>query len=112
MTTFSASLPATKSSKASSIAFAPSVNPGTGVLTIDVQRSIGEYGVVEFKIDGPGRGFHLAKIEGGSDVEAEFYAVMCGKRPEQDYCDCRGFTRAGHCKHSAAMRVAVDQGWI
>src|SRR6185437_15305566 len=107
--TIETALPATKSSPVNGVAFTPTA-PGRGLLIIDQKRSIAEYRVTEFPADG-GRGFRLAKIEGGTDRTAESYDVFLD-RAHGETCDCKGFARHGHCKHVDAVQAVCDRGLL
>jgi hypothetical protein len=115
MTTYSDYLPATKTAAERTVFFTPSeVADRSGLISILNGREWCQYFVIEFDAD-EGRGFRLMKTEDapGTDRDTAAYAVFCSPAgPEHDSCDCRGFQRHGHCKHSAAVRGAVDNRWL
>lgn len=84
--------------------------PLAGVLTLDARRSRGVYAVAEFPTGWDGRGFTLKKADG-----SESYSVFCSKHgPEADSCECASATyRPGApCKHLAAVRAMISNGWL
>lgn len=114
MTTFTEILPATKSSPHTAIRWTPDLQlpPGYGVLRIDAKRCTCTYRVTPFATDWPGRAFHLAKDDAGGDHTEEAYDVFVHDHDEaHDRCTCKGFFYAGHCKHAAAARALVANGW-
>lgn len=58
------------------------------------------------------RGFRLSKVERstGTDTtpEADAYHVVTSR--EGVACECKGFLRWGHCKHSSALVAAERAG--
>lgn len=108
--TFTATLPARKSSKGTEIKFTAGANAGTGLLEIGSKRAVTEYLVVEFAADG-GRGFRLAKVTPGTDAEADGYDVFaCGTSAPK--CECRGAIRWGSCKHADAVAELLASGQL
>lgn len=109
--TFTATLPARKSSKnGTAVRFTAGANAGTGLLVLGAGRTATEYLVVEFAADG-GRGFKLAKVTPGTDSEADGYDVFaCGTSAPR--CECKGFLFAGHCKHSDAVAALIADGQL
>lgn len=100
----------TKAEKDWSLSYTPITGPGSiaGTLSIDSKRSHARYAVIEFSTGWEGRGFTLAKLEGGTDNANESYSVFCSTRgPEADSCDCKGSTRWDHCKHRRALRALL-----
>lgn len=88
--------------------------PLAGTLAVEGKRKgdEAEYLVTEFPTTW-GRGFQLQKVSGGTDAEAEGYSVLCSKDgPQADSCECRGSLRHGHCKHVAAVRTLIANGWL
>src|SRR5262245_52861189 len=111
MPAFVEALPARKSSKHSGIKWEPT-GPAAGVLTIDTDRARVVYAVAEFATDWAGRAFHLAKLTSGTDREAEAYDVFVCDSGRDHRCDCRGFTRFGHCKHLDACLTLIENRWL
>lgn len=116
MPVYTEMLPARKSSKRSVIEWVPTSDdfgPSAGVLTIRTDRASCAYLVEEFPADFAGRSFMLFKIEGehGTDKTAERYAVFCGEFGHE-MCDCKGFTRFGHCKHTDACTAIIGNKWV
>jgi hypothetical protein len=109
--TFTATLPARKSSKnGTAVRFTAGANPGTGLLLLGAGRTATEYLVVEFAADG-GRGFRLAKVTEGTDAEADGYDVFaCGTSAPK--CHCRGALRWNACKHSDAVAELLASGQL
>ncbi|MCE9567051.1 MAG: hypothetical protein K8U57_34040 [Planctomycetes bacterium] len=100
----------TKSDGSWMIAWTPITGPGptAGVLTIDSKRSHAKYAVMEFPTGWAGRGFTLAKLQGGTDRDNGDYSVFCSQHgPEADSCDCKGSSRFDHCKHRRAIRALI-----
>lgn len=110
--TFTATLPARKSSKnGTALRFTAGANAGTGLLVLGAGRTVAEYLVVEFAADG-GRGFRLAKVTPGTDAEADGYDVFaCGKTGNIT-CHCRGAIRWQSCKHGDAIRSLLGNGQL
>lgn len=109
--TFTATLPARKSSKnGTAIKFTAGANAGTGLLVLGAGRTAAEYLVVEFAADG-GRGFRLAKVTAGTDAEADGYDVFaCGTFAPR--CECKGYLFTGACKHSDAVAMLIGDGQL
>ena len=83
-----------------------------GILTLDTKRNACEYAVVEMETPWAGRGFILAKIDQGTDDETTGYECFVASDRLASTCECRGFLRHGHCKHLAALNVAIENHWI
>lgn len=110
-------LPPTKSEpKGAAFDWSPcETNPGgslppAGVLTIKQKRIYTSYVVCEFPTDWQGRGFHLAKLDEGSDKTEESYSCFVAKNGQDKRCDCKGFVYAGHCKHLASLQALIEAG--
>lgn len=112
MCKFNELLPETKSEKAGALVWESCDDrngyiPLAGILTLTGKRCHCSYKVEEFPAD-HGRGFALFKIEEGSDKSEERYFCLIGKHAKQ--CDCKGFTYAGHCKHTEALSILIAEG--
>lgn len=103
-TSFSELLKPTKSEKHGAISFSDNV------LTITGKRSHCRYRVSEFRVDGGGRGFRLAKLDKGSDAGESGYSVLV--HGGWSRCECKGWTSHGHCRHLAALEVLVKNDQI
>lgn len=111
--TFTATLPATKSSKHNSFCYTPDEGrAGEGVLTIGTQKAITTYHVTELETGWDGRAFRLDVIRGGTDPDSEHYSVFVAANPQDRQCCCKGFSYKGHCKHVAAMETLLASGQI
>ena len=100
----------------------PGMTTGTGTpvlgvmeIVVVVSRNKTEscsYVVSETPTAWEGRAFHLAKGKGesGSDTENESYDVYCASNGQDKLCQCKGFTRHGHCKHEAALYTLMANG--
>lgn len=116
MTTFTATLPSTKSAVGARIEFTRT-GPHSGILTI-YQRRGGRcgYRVTEFPADG-GRGYRFQKFtanDGCDDAGEGVYDVFFPASGDASYesCDCMGFTQHGHCKHVEAAHIIGYRGWM
>jgi hypothetical protein len=121
--TFTEVLPATRSDPHAAIRFTPADPdrqqlldglPVAGELQIQGKRTCCRYAVVEFPTPWAGRAFRLVKAAGeaGSDPSESAYDVFCGRNGHDRLCQCKGFTRWGHCRHTAAAEALVANGWI
>lgn len=83
-------------------------SPLAGKLVIDTREARDVYAVTEFPVGWPGRGFHMAKVGGGAyDVFVSLHG------PEADSCDCAAASYgAPTCRHRAAVRTLIGNGWI
>lgn len=106
-------LPPTKTSPSSAIRFIPGDIPGTGTLEIQDKRTVTRYAAFEFPCGFDGRAVRLVKFDGtpGSDADADAYAVFVGRAGDHR-CDCKGHSYTGHCKHVAAVKALLDNGWL
>jgi hypothetical protein len=115
MPTFTELLPPTKSDAHPGILWTPGIVPGTGELVIQGDRSYARYRVADIATPWHGTAARFVKLTEGTDREAEAYDVFVAAPGSRDYdrCDCRGFERFGHCKHTAALRcIAVENPWL
>lgn len=116
MPVYTEKLPERKASKHSAIQWEPcpdDFSPRCGRLLIDTDRSRAVYILTEFPTGWRGRGFHLVKVEGGTDQESETYNVFCSAdHPSADSCDCKGMTYKRTCKHADACRALIENGWL
>ncbi len=107
MTAFTDLLPPTKSEPHGAITWQPQTAPGSGlagVLTVTGKRSHTRYLVSENKVDGGGRAFSLRKtVADGGAVYSCFLRTDGGRE-----CDCAGFFRHQHCRHTAALAVLIE----
>lgn len=116
LTTLCEVLPATKSSKNTAIRWTPNpdgdFDPVAGALVIESKRSTDLYAVIEFPCSW-GRGFTLAKKTKGTDETESSYNLCCSPHgAEHDSCDCKGNVATGGCKHRAAIRALIANGWL
>jgi hypothetical protein len=112
---FTEVLPAAAGEAPAAIRWTPGSRAGTGTLGIQAARRCAcTYAVTEFAPGWPGRAARFAKAEGqaGSDREADGYDVFVSWDGRTCRCDCKGFTRWGHCKHAAALAALVANGWL
>jgi SWIM zinc finger len=114
--TFTETLPATRSSKHSALNWTPATDDGppAGLLAIHTDRASATYEVTEFPTGWDGRGFHLAKLAGGTDAEGESYDVFCARNGQDRQCSCKGFAfgRGKNCKHIEALLALIANGWL
>ena len=76
-------------------------NEGEGRISVTIDRSKEEYVVSVFPAFDGGVGIRFYKIRGGiHDVLVQ----------EDVVCDCWGFTRWGHCKHSTLVKEWLKNG--
>jgi hypothetical protein len=116
LVTYCEALPATKSSPHNAIKWTPNVDghfsPVVGALLIESKRSTDLYFVIEFPCNW-GRGFTLAKKTRGTDhTEASYNLCVSPHGEAHDSCDCKGSTATGGCKHRAALRALISNGWL
>lgn len=88
-----------------------------GTLTIESPGHRIEYLVDEFPTGWDGRGFHLAKLCGAigdTSPHDTAYDVFVCRNGQDCRCDCKGFTygRGKPCKHIAAVKSCIEQGWL
>ena len=104
-------LPATRTVPHAAVRWSPAENdysPVCGLLTIENAKETAEFLVTEFPTGWRGRGFHVAKV--GTDRAHDVFCSADG--PAADSCDCEGCTYTGHCRHLAAIRTLVGNGWL
>jgi hypothetical protein len=70
------------------------------------------YVVTERPTQWPGRYFHLAKGNAGSDPDNTAYDVFCGSNGLDRICQCKGFERWNFCKHYAGLVELIQAGQI
>jgi hypothetical protein len=75
-----------------------------GVVRITVGKEQTDYFLTELATDF-GRGFTVQKI--GPDAEPAYHVNVEGERRS---CDCKGFARWNHCKHSDGLAALVAAG--
>lgn len=56
-----------------------------------------------------GRGFRLVKADRGDGPGEEYDCLLDG---EQSVCDCKGFSKWGHCKHVESLDALVTAGKV
>ena len=83
-------------------------SPVAGRLTIETKDETATYSVCEFPVGWPGRGFSVKKA--GGDTHYNVFLSLHG--PEADSCDCKGATYGGKCRHMAAVRTLISNGWL
>lgn len=111
-TTFEELLPATLSSQRNGLRYTPG-GARSGYLLIDTDRSRSAYLVDEVETRWRGRAFRFRCCGGGTDREATGYDVFLSLHPgEPHLCDCKGYQRYHHCKHTSAIEAIVNNGWI
>jgi len=108
-------LPARKSSKNTTVTFAPETenadwSPVAGVATITTDRNACRYRVEEFPTGDSARGFCLFKLDAGTDKTVEYHTVRF--HAYVSGCSCKGFERFFHCKHTDAVRELVEAGQL
>lgn len=104
-------LPETASSHDNFVYFEPAHEEGRGRLLIQQGKHRSEYDIARFASEG-GHTFRLHKLS-GTDPEAGSYDVfVADRRGLFDSCECRGFLRHGHCKHTAAIRALLENRWV
>jgi hypothetical protein len=92
----------------------PTAIPGRGVVELAQKRSVTQYTLAEAQTDWDGRAFVFCKVDGyeGTDEREGGYSVFCARNGQDSYCDCKGFTRWGHCKHLRAVRELMRKDWL
>lgn len=74
------------------------------------RKDISSYRVRELTyIPFPARGFVLEKLAGGTDAEAENYAVLIDPSTHHS-CECKGFLRWDRCKHIDTLVELLAEG--
>jgi hypothetical protein len=79
-----------------------------GVLSITVGKESATYSLVEIEAGFADRAFRISKVS-TDGVEAD-YAVALERQGHS--CECLGFLRHGHCKHSDSIRKLLELGKI
>lgn len=102
--TYTAAIPAQKSSPANSITWKPGGTPGTGLLAIHTSKASVAYTVEEFA---PGTGWHGRAFR--LTKASESYSVFCAVNGQDNRCDCAGFCygRGKPCKHVLACQELI-----
>ncbi|MBA4191972.1 MAG: hypothetical protein C0467_28670 [Planctomycetaceae bacterium] len=112
--TFAELLPPTKSAPHAGIRWTLTA-AGKGLLSIEAPRKCAVYVVVEFQTAWAGRAFHFECLGGQSDKDSlkGGYDVFIG-RPHETRCDCKGWAygRGKPCRHIAAVRAIIENGWM
>lgn len=80
-----------------------------GLLAVGTGRRRVVYAVQETPTD-RGRAFVLAKVEGGTDDEATGYVVQVTAGGQPRGCECRGWLRWNHCRHTREVGKLVATG--
>jgi len=112
MDTYREILPATASAPKAFVEFTPLGGIGQGRLAIEQNHTLSEYRIARFAAEG-GHAFHFEKLSQGSDrSEAAYDVFVTDRRGLFDSCDCKGFQRHGHCKHTAAIRAVLENQWL
>lgn len=58
-----------------------------------------------------GKAYTLTKLDSDPKDGPTSYAVCIDDGPgNADTCECRGFLRWGHCKHTAGLRALIEAG--
>jgi hypothetical protein len=84
---------------------APDADGRGGIIAIpDGKGRTTPYDLVEVLCEFPNaRGFALCK----HTPDREEYFVLLANNPQDESCDCAGFLRWNHCKHTAALRSLI-----
>jgi len=77
---------------------------GTGVFEIRIGKRSENYAFREIRCDIGGRGFAIHKLGLGT-----LYCTRTG-RPSDTSCECMGFLRTNHCKHTEGLRALIERG--
>lgn len=75
-----------------------------GIFCIDIDGKCQFYTFCEIRCEIGGRGFAVHRLGQG-----ELYHVRVGA-PEDSSCECMGFLRWGHCKHTASLAALIRKG--
>lgn len=86
--------------------------PPCGTLTIKDRRAYLVYTVTEFPTVPAGRGFYLAKTNGGGDPGESSYSCFVGRNGQDMQCGCKGFAYTGSCKHLLSLGALLENGWL
>jgi hypothetical protein len=79
---------------------------GVGIFCITDTQKTQFYTFREIPCEIGGRGFAIHRLGQGA-----LYHVRVGK-PEDRSCECMGFLRWGHCKHTAGLAALIRQGKV
>jgi hypothetical protein len=77
---------------------------GVAVVHFAVGKDEGFYAVYEVPCEIGGRGFAVHRLGLGT-----LYHVRVGA-PEDTSCECKGFLRHGHCKHTRGLLALIEVG--
>src|SRR5262245_40468533 len=77
---------------------------GIAVVHLAVGKEEAFYAVREFPCEIGGRGFAVHRLGLGTLYHARVGA------PEDTSCECKGFLRHGHCKHTRGLLALIDAG--
>lgn len=111
--TFTNTLPATKTDPHPAYDWTPTdsdTGPAAGVLVLKSKRNYCTYTVVEFPTGWQGRGFHLAKLDAGTDATEPAYDCFIARNMQDRECSCKGFAYTGSCRHLAAITDLIHNG--
>lgn len=79
---------------------------GIGTFEIRVGRRCENYVFKEIRCDIGGRGFAIHKLGLGT-----LYCSRTGE-PSDTSCECLGFLKTNHCKHTEGLRALILQGLL
>jgi hypothetical protein len=101
-------LPETKSSRRNFVHF----TPGQRTLLIEQDRHRDEYHISRIPAEG-GQAWRFNILGRVPPAEPNHYDVFVADRTDlHDSCECLGFLRHGHCKHTAALRALLENQWV
>ncbi len=87
------------------LTWTPSKTTVGGYLVIDDNRKRTAYYVAELPNDGSYRLWVLKRQDTGDLHHVRFKSLTFA-------CDCRGYTRFGHCRHADALGWLTDEGFL
>ena len=96
--------PRTKPQRFVRLMVSPAVD-GTGVVRLTVAKKAADYFLTLIPADF-GRGFKVEKI-GLHETEGDYAVNIDGDKRS---CECKGFGRHGHCKHSDGLAALIAAG--
>ncbi len=79
---------------------------GVGVFRLTIGNKSQFYAFREIPCEIGGRGFAVHRLGQGT-----LYHIRVGD-PEENSCECLGFLRWGHCKHTAGLAALIKQGKV
>lgn len=101
-------LPETQSSSRNFVHF----TPGRPTLLIERGRRRDEYRIVRIPAEG-GHAWRFNILGRKPPASPDHYDVFVADRTDlRDSCECLGFLRHGHCKHTAALRALLENQWL